>query len=73
MSHMKSITQINCTIESHRVMCGMTSHTRFKIHGSWEFMEIQIAGMGKCAQKLQTYQEGSQTMLFDAPEQLRCL
>ena len=38
MSHMKTITQINCTIES--VMSWMTLCIRFDNHASQEFVEI---------------------------------
>ena len=59
ISHMKSITQINCTIESHE-MGHMWDDVMYKIsknHGSQEFVEIWIAGMGDYAQKFPTYQE----------------
>ena len=37
----------------------MTSWTIFENHSSWEFMELQLTGMGKYAQELLTYQEFS--------------
>ena len=47
MSHMKSITQINCTIESHE-MGHVWDDVMHKIqnHGSQEFVKIWTLGMG---------------------------
>ena len=47
MSQMKSITQINHTIESHKTghEWDDVMHKIQKIHGSMDFMEIQIMGM----------------------------
>ena len=74
MSHTKAIAQISTQLNhTKQVMSGMTSCTIFENHSSWEFMELQLTGMGKYAQELLTYQEISSMMHFVAPEQLRCL
>ena len=53
MSQIKTITQINHTIESHETGHEWDDIT-YKIQkftGSWEFVEIQLMGMGNHAQK----------------------
>ena len=71
MSHMKSITQINHTIESHK-MGHDWDDIMHKIRKSWlpGIMEVWIIETGKYAQKLLTYWEIM--TLFVAPEQLWC-